>query len=219
MFPRLALVNQALLVRHGRWKHGAFFFSLHDMAENSMNVQAHHHLVMESDAMSRALERMAREIYQEADDPSLLALVGIHTGGVFLARRLGHILKNLYGLSVPIGTLDINLYRDDWSRLHTQPKVRATVLPFSLEDKDIVLVDDVLFTGRTIRAALDALMDYGRPKRVRVAALVDRGHRELPICAHFVGLELKTRSDEQVNVFLQEKDGADKVVLECRSAA
>ncbi len=184
-----------------------------------MEAQVHDHVVMESDAMSRALERIAHDIYQEAVDPSILALVGIHTGGVFLARRLGQILQKKYGLTVPIGTLDINLYRDDWSRLHTQPKVRATVLPFSLEDKDIVLVDDVLFTGRTIRAALDALMDYGRPKRVRVAALVDRGHRELPICAHFVGLELKTRPDQQVNVYLEEKDGADKVVLEGRSAA
>ncbi|MEJ5347543.1 MAG: bifunctional pyr operon transcriptional regulator/uracil phosphoribosyltransferase PyrR [Desulfosoma sp.] len=184
-----------------------------------MEAQAHDHVVMETDAMSRALERIAQDIYQEADDPSILALVGIHTRGVFLARRLGKILQKKYGLNVPIGTLDINLYRDDWSRLHIQPKVRATVLPFSLEDKDIVLVDDVLFTGRTIRAALDALMDYGRPKRVRVAALVDRGHRELPICAHFVGLELKTRPDQQVNVYLEEKDGADKVVLEGRSAA
>ena len=184
-----------------------------------MDVKTHDHVVMESDAMERALERIAREIVHEADDSSALALVGIHTGGVFLARRLGRILERDYGLRVPIGTLDINLYRDDWSRLHIQPKVRATVLPFAVDDKDIVLVDDVLFTGRTIRAALDALMDYGRPRRVRVAALVDRGHRELPICAHFVGLELKTRPDEQVNVYLEEKDGTDKVVLECRSAA
>lgn len=184
-----------------------------------MDAKAHDHVVMESDAMERALERIAREIVHEADDPSALALVGIHTGGVFLARRLGRILEKDYGLHVPIGTLDINLYRDDWSRLHIQPKVHATVLPFVLDDKDIVLVDDVLFTGRTIRAALDALMDYGRPRRVRVAALVDRGHRELPICAHFVGLELKTRPEEQVNVYLEEKDGADKVVVECRSAA
>ena len=184
-----------------------------------MHAKEQDQVVMESDAMGKALERIAREIIQEADDPAALALVGIHTGGVFLARRLGQIMQQHFGIHVPIGTLDINLYRDDWSRLHTQPKVRATVLPFPVEDKDIVLVDDVLFTGRTIRAALDALMDYGRPRRVRVAALVDRGHRELPICAHFVGLELKTRPEEQVNVYLREKDGADKVVLECRSAA
>lgn len=198
---------------------GAFFIFLRDTAGDVMGGKGCDHVVMESDAMRQALARIAREILQEAEDPSVLALVGIHTGGVFLARRLGQILEKEYGIHVPIGTLDINLYRDDWSRLHTQPKVRATVLPFSVEDRDIVLVDDVLFTGRTIRAALDALMDYGRPQRVRVAALVDRGHRELPICAHFVGLELKTRPEEQVNVYLLEKDGADKVVVECRSAA
>lgn len=174
---------------------------------------------MEHTEMEEALRQMARQIVADLDDPEGLVLVGIHTGGVYLAHRLGQILDTEHGRKVPIGTLDINLYRDDWSRLHTQPVVRATRLPGSLDDKDVVLVDDVLFTGRTIRAALDALMDYGRPRRVRVATLVDRGHRELPICAHFVGLELETLPDEQVNVYLKEKDGADRVVLECRSAA
>jgi pyrimidine operon attenuation protein/uracil phosphoribosyltransferase len=115
---------------------------------------------------------------------------------------------------VPVGSLDITLYRDDWTRLHTQPVVKATELPFPIDDREVVLVDDVLYTGRTIRAALDALVDYGRPKRVQVAVLVDRGHRELPICSQFVGIELRTREDEMVNVLLKEKDMSDQVVIE-----
>ncbi|MBC7360163.1 MAG: bifunctional pyr operon transcriptional regulator/uracil phosphoribosyltransferase PyrR [Desulfacinum sp.] len=184
-----------------------------------MGREIQERIVMEHSEMEGALREMARQIVRDLDDPERLVLVGIHTGGVYLAQRLGQILEREHGLKVPIGTLDINLYRDDWSRLHTQPVVRSTRLPFSVDDKDVVLVDDVLFTGRTIRAALDALMDYGRPRRVRVAALVDRGHRELPICAHFVGLELETLPEEQVNVYLKEKDGSDRVVLECRTAA
>ena len=184
-----------------------------------MDRERKERIIMERADMDRILQDMARQIISEADRPEQLVLVGIHTGGVYLARRLQEILKKEHRVDVPVGTLDINLYRDDWSRLHTQPVVRATELPFSVDDKDVVLVDDVLFTGRTIRAALDALMDYGRPQRVRVATLVDRGHRELPICAHFVGMELETLPEEQVNVYLEEKDGADRVVIQCRSAA
>ena len=145
-------------------------------------------IVMQAEAMGEALEKLADGIVESSRDRQKLVLVGIHTGGVHLARRLQRVIFRKYDLSVPVGTLDITLYRDDWTRLHTQPVVKATDLPFGIDDREVVLVDDVLFTGRTIRAALDALIDYGRPRTVRVAVLVDRGHRELPIFAQFVGL-------------------------------
>ncbi len=176
-------------------------------------------VVLEADEINRALDRLAREIVEQAVDRQNLVLIGIHTGGVFLAQRLQNLLRQAYGLDVPLGTLDITLYRDDWTRLHTQPVVRSTNLPFSVDDKEVLLVDDVLYTGRTIRAALDALIDYGRPKHVRVVTLVDRGHRELPICGQFIGIELETLPDQQVNVHLREKDGFDRVVLVSRTAA
>ena len=141
-------------------------------------------------------------------------MVGIHTGGVFLATRIAQIISGKLGAPVPLGSLDITLYRDDWTRLHTQPVLKGTNLPFRIDDLEVVLIDDVLFTGRTIRAALDALIDYGRPMRVQVAVLVDRDHRELPICSQFVGIALETSPEEQVNVLLAEKDGVDKVVVE-----
>ena len=171
-------------------------------------------IIMEAEGVQQELERLAREIIDRAVDKQRLILIGIHTGGVHLARRLQRIIVQFFGLSVPVGTLDINLYRDDWTRLHTQPLVRATDLSFPIDDREVILVDDVLYTGRTIRAALDALVDYGRPKRVMVAVLVDRGHRELPICGQFIGAEINTGSDEQVNVLLSEKDGIDRVVVE-----
>lgn len=170
-------------------------------------------IAMESQEIHRTLERMAEEIYEDAVVAENLVLVGIHTGGVYLARRLKDLIAERFHLKVPVGTLDITLYRDDWTRLHTHPVVRATELPFPIDDREVVLVDDVLYTGRTIRSALDALVDYGRPKRVQVAVLVDRGHRELPICGQFVGIELKTLATEMVNVLLNEKDGTDQVVV------
>lgn len=170
--------------------------------------------MLEAQGIGDALGALAKEIVERALDPSQLALVGIHTGGVHLAKRLEKIIREKYSILVPVGTLDINLYRDDWTRLHTQPILRSTNLPFPLENTDLVLVDDVLFTGRTIRAALDALTDYGRPRRVQVAVLVDRGHRELPICSQFTGIVLDTQFEERVNVLLEEKDGVDKVLIE-----
>lgn len=171
-------------------------------------------VLLEAQGIENALEALAKQIVETALDPSQLALVGIHTGGVHLAKRLERIISERYSLLVPVGTLDINLYRDDWTMLHTQPIVRSTNLPFPLENRDLVLVDDVLFTGRTVRAALDALTDYGRPRRVQLAVLVDRGHRELPISSQFTGIELDTRFEERVNVLLEEQDGVDKVILE-----
>jgi len=175
-------------------------------------------IVMQADDIQNALEKLAEGIVERSLDRQQLALVGIHTGGVHLARRLQKVILDKYHLPVPVGTLDITLYRDDWTRLHTQPVVKATDLPFEIDDRELVLVDDVLFTGRTIRAALDALMDYGRPKTVQVAVLVDRGHRELPIFAQFIGLHLDTSIEEQVNVLFSEKDGIDQVVTERASA-
>jgi pyrimidine operon attenuation protein/uracil phosphoribosyltransferase len=172
------------------------------------------HVVMQAHEIQEVLRRLAGEIVERAQDPKRLALVGIQTGGVHLARRLRTIILELFELDIPVGTLDINLYRDDWTLLHTQPLVRDTNLPFHLDDREVVLVDDVLYTGRTIRAALDALVDYGRPRQVQVAVLADRGHRELPICGQFIGIQLKTKSEEQVNVLLAEKDGIDQVVVE-----
>jgi len=171
-------------------------------------------IVMEAADLQETLLRIANEIVQQAEERSKLILIGIHTGGVHIAKRLQIIISELYQLNLPVGMLDITLYRDDWTRLHTQPVVRATDLPFRIDDQEVVLVDDVLFTGRTIRAALDALIDYGRPKRVQVAVLVDRGHRELPICGQFIGMNQKTLPQEQVNVHLAETDGYDRVVVE-----
>lgn len=169
---------------------------------------------MEAKGIQAALERLSGEIMASSKDPGKLALVGIHTGGVFLATRIAGIISSKLGTPVPLGTLDITLYRDDWTRLSTQPILKGTNLPFPIDDLEVVLIDDVLFTGRTVRAALDALIDYGRPKRVQVAVLVDRDHRELPICSQFVGIALDTSTEEQVNVLLSEKDGEDKVVVE-----
>jgi pyrimidine operon attenuation protein/uracil phosphoribosyltransferase len=171
-------------------------------------------IVMEAAEIQQTLVRIAQEIINEAADCDRLALIGIHTGGVHLAKRLQAIISERHGLDVPVGMVDITLYRDDWTRMHTQPLVRATDLPFRIDDREVVLVDDVLFTGRTIRAALDAIIDYGRPKRVQVAVLVDRGHRELPICGQFIGIGQQTLPHEQVNVHLTESDGYDQVVVD-----
>jgi pyrimidine operon attenuation protein/uracil phosphoribosyltransferase len=142
-----------------------------------------------------------------------LALVGIQTRGVFLARRLAAIIETIEGVQVPTGTMDITLYRDDWTRITHHPVVQATDIPFSVDGKQVILVDDVLFTGRTIRAAMDALMDFGRAARIELVVLMDRGHRELPIMANYVGKVVETRRSETVNVLLTEKDGQDRVVL------
>ena len=134
-----------------------------------------------------------------------------------LAKRLQRIIYELFDLSAPVGSLDINLYRDDWTKLHVQPLVRSTDFPFAIDDKEVILVDDVLYTGRTVRAALDALADYGRPQKVQLAVMVDRGHRELPICAQFIGKQVATDLQEHVNVYLSEKSGFDQVAFQSSS--
>jgi len=183
-------------------------------ADTNMGHNKDGRVVMEAEGIQAAIERLSREIIASSRDPDKLALVGIHTGGVFLANRIAAIISGKLGAPVPLGTIDITLYRDDWTRLHTQPVLKGTNLPFRVDDLEVVLIDDVLYTGRTVRAAIDALIDYGRPRRVQVAVLVDRDHRELPICGQFVGIALDTSAEEQVNVLLCEKDGVDKVVVE-----
>jgi pyrimidine operon attenuation protein/uracil phosphoribosyltransferase len=142
-----------------------------------------------------------------------VVLIGIRTGGVFLADRIAQKIETLDGMKISRGDLDITLYRDDWTRIGHQPVVQKTELPFSLDGKQVILVDDVLFTGRTVRAAMDALIDFGRPARIELAVLVDRGHRELPIEANYVGKHIETIRDTMVNVYLKEKTGRDEVAV------
>ena len=171
---------------------------------------------MDSVRMGRTITRIAHEILERNRGVEELALVGIRTRGVPLARRLADTIADIGQHEVPTGALDITLYRDDLMRhaIGAQPLVRSTDIPFSIDDKRILLVDDVLYTGRTIRAALDALIEFGRPKVIQLVVLVDRGHRELPIKADYVGKNLPTSSKQSVQVRLQEIDGADEVVIE-----
>jgi len=171
--------------------------------------------IMDQEAVNRAILRIAHEILEKNKDAENLALIGIRTRGVFLARRIAQEIKNIQGVEVPMGILDITLYRDDLTLVATQPVVRQTSIDFDINDRKIILVDDVFFTGRTIRAALDALVDFGRPAIIQLAVLVDRGHRELPIRADFVGKNIPTSKFQNVRVILDESDGkADEVIVE-----
>jgi len=173
-------------------------------------------IVMDADRVSRSLTRIAHEILERNRGVENLALVGIRARGVPIAERLAAALKGLTGIDVPTGALDITLYRDDLMRhaVGPQPVIRRTEIPFSIDDRLILLVDDVLYTGRTIRAALDALIDFGRPKAIQLVALVDRGHRELPIRADYVGRNIPTSQQQSVQVRLVELDGRDEVEVE-----
>jgi pyrimidine operon attenuation protein / uracil phosphoribosyltransferase len=173
-------------------------------------------VVMDADRIGRTLTRIAHEIVERNKGVDGLAIVGVRTRGVHIARRLARTLKEITGDEVPTGALDITLYRDDLMRhaVGPQPLVRRTEIQFSIDDRTILLVDDVLYTGRTTRAALDALIDFGRPKSIQLVVLVDRGHRELPIKADYVGKNVPTSRTESVQVRLQEADGTDEVVLE-----
>jgi pyrimidine operon attenuation protein / uracil phosphoribosyltransferase len=170
---------------------------------------------MDADRMSRSLARIAHEILERNRGIEELALVGIRTRGVPLAKRLAQIIKDINHHDVPTGVLDITLYRDDLMRtaVGAQPVIRRTEIPFSIDDRRILLVDDVLYTGRTIRAALDALIEFGRPKAIQLVVLVDRGHRELPIKADYVGKNLPTALAQSVQVHLAEIDGRDEVEI------
>jgi pyrimidine operon attenuation protein/uracil phosphoribosyltransferase len=168
-------------------------------------------IVMDAEGIDRCLTRIASEILEKNKGSVDLALVGIRTGGVFLAERLRKKISRIEGRDIPFGILDITLYRDDLSSTRRKPRLGKTDIPFSLDGKKVVLVDDVLFTGRTIRAAMDALIDFGRPKMIQLAVLIDRGHRELPIRADYVGKNLPSSLWEAVSVNLTEKDDKDEV--------
>ncbi len=169
--------------------------------------------LMDADRMARTLSRIAHEIVERHPDMKGLALVGVRSRGVPLARRLARRLGEATGNPPLVGALDITLYRDDFTTLAAQPITRGTDIPFSIDARTVVLVDDVLFTGRTVRAALDQLIDFGRPARIELAVLVDRGHRELPIRADYAGKTMTTAREEVVQVLLEEEDGRDGVLL------
>lgn len=169
--------------------------------------------VLDSDSLNRTLRRIAHEILECNKGTGNLCLIGIRNRGAYLAQRLAAAIEEIDNARVPVGVLDITLYRDDLTLIDAQPVVRKTEISFDIQDKIVVLVDDVLYTGRTVRAALDALIDFGRPRAIQLAVLVDRGHRELPIRADYVGKNIPTSQQETVEVRLQETDGADEVVI------
>ncbi len=169
--------------------------------------------LMSASEIDRTLVRLAHEILEKTKDLDQLAFIGIRRRGVPLARRLAAKIEALEGRAIPVGILDINLYRDDLSTVDIKPVVSATEIPFEVAGKDIILMDDVLYTGRTIRAALDALFDHGRPARVQLLVLIDRGHRELPIEARFIGRVVQTTDDEIIEVKFQEIDATEKVLM------
>ncbi len=170
-------------------------------------------VIMDADAMRRAIVRISHEIIEKNKGVENVILVGIRTRGVPIAERIAEAIEKIENIKVPVGMLDITLYRDDLSTLAYNPIVHGTELNMDLNNKTIILVDDVLYTGRTIRAALDALIDMGRPKVIQLAVLIDRGHRELPIRADFAGKNVPTSRKEAVNVFLSEADGIDEVAI------
>ena len=171
------------------------------------------HIILSSDDIRRAVRRIAHEIVERNHGVSAVALIGMHTRGVPLARRLAEAIREFEGESVPVGELDIGLYRDDIPSLELRPQLQRTEMPVDIDGWRAVLVDDVLYTGRSIRAAMDALTDFGRPASIQLAVLVDRGHRELPIRADYVGKNIPTAHNEEVQVCVAELDGEDAVVL------
>ncbi len=171
-------------------------------------------IVMDSDGIERCLTRIAYEILEKNKGMDNLALVGIRTGGIYLAQRLQKRISTIENGKIPMGILDVTLYRDDIAKSGKKAPLGKTDIPFDLTDKKVILVDDVLFTGRTIRAAMDALIDFGRPKMIQLAVLIDRGHRELPIRADYVGKNLPSSLWEAISVHLLEKNGKDEVIIE-----
>jgi len=176
-------------------------------------------VLMSASEIDRTLVRLAYEILEKAKDIDRVAFVGIRRRGVPLAQRLARKIESLEHRSIPVGILDINLYRDDLTTVDIKPVVNATEIPFSVHGKDVILMDDVLYTGRTVRAALDALFDHGRPSRVQLLVLIDRGHRELPIEARYVGRTVETTDQEIIEVKFQEIDHIEKVLLVEKVAA
>jgi pyrimidine operon attenuation protein/uracil phosphoribosyltransferase len=171
-------------------------------------------IILNASEMARAIARIAYEILERNAGSGNVVLLGIRTGGVYLAQRLQRKIADIEGAEVPLGQLDITLYRDDLARRKESPLLKKTDILFDVEDRTVVLVDDVLFTGRTVRAAMGGLMDFGRPKQIQLAVLIDRGHRELPIRADYVGKNLPTGTDEVVSVLLSEMGQEDRVILQ-----
>lgn len=170
--------------------------------------------ILTEEDLKRIITRMSHEIIEKHKGTKNLALVGIQTRGDFLAKRLAVQIRKIEHVSLPVGSMDINMYRDDWTKISHQPIVRPSNIPFCVDDMDIILVDDVLFTGRTIRAAMDALMDFGRPSRIELAILIDREHRELPIQPDYKGLSINTEHDDMIHVLVAEHDKKDRVYIE-----
>lgn len=170
-------------------------------------------VLLKSQEISNTLDRLASQIIEKHDSCENVILVGIERRGADLARRLSKLVGKKIGSQVKLGTLDINLYRDDWTSIEGKPHIGQSHIPEHLEDLIVILVDDVLFTGRTIRAALEAVLDYGRPKTVELMVLIDRGHRELPISANYVGRTISTKKNDHVDVHLSERDGTDIVII------
>lgn len=173
-------------------------------------------IILNHHDFKRTITRMAHEIIEKHKGTKNLALTGIQTRGDFLAKRVADQIHQTEDVRLPVGSMDINMYRDDWTKISRHPIVRPSDIPFNVDDMDIILVDDVLFTGRTIRAAMDALMDFGRPSRIELAVLVDRGHRELPIQADYKGISINTEHNDMIDVMVAEHDKQDMVVLENR---
>ncbi|MEW6145968.1 MAG: bifunctional pyr operon transcriptional regulator/uracil phosphoribosyltransferase PyrR [Thermodesulfobacteriota bacterium] len=169
--------------------------------------------VMDSDSVSRTISRMVNQILEKNNGARDLAVIGIRTRGVYIAERIVREIEKLEGIRPPMGILDISFYRDDLMRKTEWPNVKKTEIPFPVEDKKVILVDDVIYTGRTIRAAIDEIMDYGRPSSIQLVELIDRGLRELPIQPDYVGSRLDTLSTEEVRVHLKESDGRDEVII------
>lgn len=169
-------------------------------------------LLTEED-LDRTFKRFAHQFVEPFDDPATLAIIGMQTRGVHIAQRVQKHIETFFKLKVPLGVLDITFYRDDYRSRSNMPTVRTTEIPFNLEGKDVVLVDDVLYTGRTVRSAMEALMSFGRPNSIRFCCMIDRGHRELPITADYVGMDIPTHTNEEIRVELTELDGEDAVYV------
>lgn len=168
---------------------------------------------IDEEGLSRTITRLAHEIIERNKGATEIGIIGLRTRGEFLANRLAELITKIEGVSLEVGVLDVSLYRDDWREAFKKPEVKISNIPFDIDQKHIILVDDVLFTGRTIRAALDAIMSYGRPASIQLAVLVDRGHRELPIRADFIGKNMPTSIGEEVRVRMKEIDDEDSVLL------
>ncbi len=192
------------------------FFGINPFV-NERQVMKQTRPILNASDFKRILSRIAHEIIEKHQGADNLALVGIQTRGDFLAHRLADQIRKIENVTLPVGSMDINMYRDDWTKISHQPVVRPSDIPFSVNDTNIILVDDVLYTGRTIRAAMEALMDFGRPARIELAILVDRGHRELPIQADYKGIFMDTGHQDTIQVHVSEHDDQDLVFREINS--